>query len=241
MLSVSDTGVGMNESVRARIFEPFFTTKETGKGSGLGLSTVYGIVAQSGGFVDLETEVDRGCTFSVYLPAVAHVEPESGELATPVGITGGGGEHVLLVEDEKLVRDLIERVLEGEGYTVDSAASPAEALADYDPRTFDLLLSDVVMPGISGPELATRMRASNPHLAVLFISGYNETAVAGYGVLGHAVDLLQKPFTPAVLKERVRSVLQQRSPAELDRSRAPFESLRERVGDAREARWARRS
>ena len=211
VLSVSDTGVGMDDAVRARIFEPFFTTKETGKGSGLGLSTVYGIVAQSGGFVDLETEVDGGSTFSVHLPAVAHVEPDADEPTPVAGARGGGGERVLLVEDEKLVRDLIERVLVGEGYTVESAASPAEALADHDPETFDLLLSDVVMPGISGPELAARLRTKNPRLAVLYISGYNETAVAGYGVLGHAVDLLQKPFTPTLLKERVRSVLQQRA------------------------------
>jgi two-component system cell cycle sensor histidine kinase/response regulator CckA len=213
VLSVSDTGTGMDEAVRARVFEPFFTTKETGKGSGLGLSTVYGIVAQSGGFVDLETQLGGGSTFSVHLPAVARVEVEADEPAVSADSIGGGGERVLLVEDEKLVRDLIERVLVGEGYTVDSAASPAEALADHDPRTFDLLVSDVVMPGISGPELAARMRMSNPYLAVLFISGYNETAVAGYGVLGHAVDLLQKPFTPTVLKERVRSVLQQRAAA----------------------------
>ena len=210
VLSVSDTGTGMDEAVRARIFEPFFTTKETGKGSGLGLSTVYGIVAQSGGFVDLETELGGGSTFSVYLPAVAHADEESDEPTTLASVAAGGGERVLLVEDEKLVRDLIERVLEGEGYVVESAASPAEALADHDAGAFDLLVSDVVMPGISGPELAARLRASNSRLAVLFISGYNETAVAGYGVLGHAVDLLQKPFTPTVLKERVRSVLQQR-------------------------------
>jgi len=155
--------------------------------------------------------VDGGSTFSVHLPAVAHVEPDADEPTPVAGARGGGGERVLLVEDEKLVRDLIERVLVGEGYTVESAASPAEALADHDPETFDLLLSDVVMPGISGPELAARLRTKNPRLAVLYISGYNETAVAGYGVLGHAVDLLQKPFTPTLLKERVRSVLQQRA------------------------------
>jgi two-component system, cell cycle sensor histidine kinase and response regulator CckA len=207
LLTVSDTGIGMDEGIRSRVFDPFFTTKETGKGSGLGLSTVYGIVAQSGGFVELDSELDEGTTFRIYLPAVTRKVIEELSDPTDRSRSGGGGERVLLVEDEGLVRDLVKRVLELEGYDVTAAASGGEVLADCEAARYDLLVSDVVMPGISGPELAARLRSHNPNLAVLFISGYNETAVAGYGALAQTVELLQKPFTPAVLAERVRAVL----------------------------------
>lgn len=207
VLSVGDTGHGMDETVRARVFEPFFTTKALGRGSGLGLSTVYGIVAQSGGFVEVETDIGRGSTFSVFLPAVDREAEQAAPAVSAPGRAADLAASILLVEDEPLVRNLIERVLRGEGYQISVAGSASEALAAYDPRAFDLLLSDVVMPGMSGPELAAHMRTSNPGLAVLLISGYNETAVAGYGVREQTVELLQKPFTPATLSARVQGVL----------------------------------
>ncbi|MFN7943501.1 MAG: PAS domain S-box protein [Thermoanaerobaculia bacterium] len=211
VLAVSDTGCGMTEEVQRRIFEPFFTTKEAGVGTGLGLSTVFGIVRQSGGQVWVYSEPGRGTTFKIYLPALADDSihemqplPESREPDDAVG-----EEAVLVVEDESAVRSLIARVLKSRGYRVTTAASPAEALGAIDRLDSppDLVLSDVVMPGLSGPELARRLRQRNPDLKVLFVSGYSESAVVHHGILEPQVELLSKPFLPDELARRVREVL----------------------------------
>jgi signal transduction histidine kinase/ActR/RegA family two-component response regulator len=209
LLSVSDTGFGMDEATRARIFEPFFTTKEPGKGTGLGLSTVYGIVKQFGGFIWVESEPGQGTTFKIYLPQVA----ETGE---PVGRTleprqSLGAETILLAEDEDPVRVLARRCLEGMGYRVLAASRADEALrmAERHGGPIHLLLADVVMPGGSGPELAARLAATRPEMRVLYMSGYTDDAIVHRGVIAPGIELLEKPFTPAILARKVRDVLDQ--------------------------------
>jgi len=210
VLSVSDSGPGMDDTVRMRCFEPFFTTKEPGEGLGLGLATVYGVVTQSGGTVTLGSPEGWGVTVSVHLPAAADA-PAALELPTSSGRaeTHSSGETVLLVEDEPLVRGLLVRLLDREGYVVLEAASGDEALGVVAAHVapIDLLVSDVVMPGLSGPDLAARIRERQRSLRVLFISGYNETDAAGYGVLHPDVDLLAKPFTPDAFAARVRTAV----------------------------------
>jgi PAS domain S-box-containing protein len=208
LLAVSDTGCGMDEATRARIFEPFFTTKAPGQGTGLGLSTVYGIVKQSGGSVEVYSEPGRGSTFKIYLPrlegADAAATPSSAELEVP-----RGRETVLLAEDEDGVRAFVVLALEVLGYTVLQARDGAEALAlcRDDPRPIHLLITDVVMPRMSGRELAERVAALRPGLKVLYLSGYTDDAVVRHGLLQEGVAFLQKPFTPAVLARKVRQVL----------------------------------
>jgi PAS domain S-box-containing protein len=208
VLSVTDSGPGMDDTVRRRCFEPFFTTKEPGEGLGLGLATVYGVVTQSGGTVTLDSPEGWGVTVSVHLPAAATAAAAL-ELPTVEGRpeTHASGETVLLVEDEPLVRGLLVRLLGREGYVVLEAASGDEALGVVAAHEgpIDLLVSDVVMPGLSGPDLAARIRERQRALRVLFISGYNETDAAGYGVLRPDVDLLAKPFTPDAFASRVRA------------------------------------
>jgi PAS domain S-box-containing protein len=210
VLSVTDSGPGMDDAVRRQCFEPFFTTKEPGEGLGLGLATVYGVVSQSGGTVTLDSREGWGMTLSVHLPAAADAvtAPERPGNGRPEEVHASG-ETVLLVEDEPLVRGLLVRVLDREGYAVLEAGSGDEALALVagHERPIDLLVSDVVMPGLTGPELAARIRERQGSLRVLFISGYNDTDAAGYGVLHPAVDLLAKPFTPDVFAARVRTVV----------------------------------
>ncbi|QEL17624.1 PAS domain S-box protein [Limnoglobus roseus] len=205
-LSVADTGTGMTDEVRRHAFEPFFTTKEQGKGTGLGLATVYGIVKQSGGHVEVESAVGAGTTVRVYLPAAvaeAGAEGESDEGAPP------GGETILLVEDEAGVRGLVDRVLRQRGYTVLAAADAAEAMevATRRGRPVDLLLTDVVMPGPSGRVLAEELQAGWPELRVLFMSGYTADAVVRHGVASDRADFIQKPFTPDAVARKVREVL----------------------------------
>jgi PAS domain S-box-containing protein len=208
MLSISDTGVGMDKETQSRIFEPFFTTKEKGKGTGLGLSTAYGIIKQSGGYVFVQSELGRGTTFRIYLPQVDEAaEPLSHVRASQAST--GGSETVLLVEDEESVRQLVRDTLEAKGYKVLEAEQGHSALqiADAHQGSIDMLITDVVMPGMSGRELAQRLSASHPHTKVLFVSGYTEDAIVHQGVLEPGTAFLQKPFTLQALSRKVRDVL----------------------------------
>jgi two-component system, cell cycle sensor histidine kinase and response regulator CckA len=220
MMEVSDTGVGMDRATQARIFEPFFTTKPRGRGTGLGLSTAYGIVRQSGGHITVHSEVGRGATFRVYLPRTeAAVAPthESYTFAT----SPGGSETVLLAEDDDLVRGLAAQVLRRNGYEVLEAASGEEALAlaGRHDRPINLLLSDVIMPRMSGRQLAESLRRWLPDLPVLFMSGYNAEALASHGIDERTDDLLEKPFTTTALLDRIRGKLdeEKRAPGALER------------------------
>jgi PAS domain S-box-containing protein len=207
VLRVIDTGTGMDEATQARIFEPFFTTKERGKGTGLGLSTVHGVVRQHGGSVTVRSAVGAGTTFEIYLPQV-QVEPEGvdgAESARPAA----GHETLLLVEDEDDVRELAREVLERQGYTVVEASDGAEALSLFEREgsRIDFILTDVVMPRMSGRELVDRVRASRPSIPVLYMSGYTEDAIVRHGVRDASVLMLSKPFGPADLVSKVREVL----------------------------------
>jgi two-component system, cell cycle sensor histidine kinase and response regulator CckA len=208
LLTVSDTGVGMNKETQSRIFEPFFTTKEQGKGTGLGLSTVYGIVKQSGGYIFAESELGRGTTFLIYLPRVAETAEHSAarQLAQP---PTGGSETVLLVEDEASVRELVRDTLTIRGYRVIEAADGVAGmkLMETYPDNIDILITDVVMPGMSGRELALRVSAARPSIKVLYLSGYTEDAIIHEGVLDPGTAFLQKPFTLHGLARKVREIL----------------------------------
>jgi CheY-like chemotaxis protein len=206
-LAVSDTGVGMDESTRSRIFEPFFTTKEVGKGTGLGLSTVYGIVKQSNGFIWVSSRPGEGTTFEVHLPRVGEPAPEEG--SAPTIPAAAGSETVLLVEDEESVRSLARRILERQGYTVLEARHGQEALraAAEHAGTIDLAMTDVVMPEMSGSELAHRLEAMRPGVRVLYMSGYTDDEIIRRGVLGPGMAFLEKPFTANSLAKKVREVL----------------------------------
>jgi two-component system, cell cycle sensor histidine kinase and response regulator CckA len=207
LLAVSDTGTGMDETTMAHLFEPFFTTKALGEGTGLGLATVYGIVSQSGGHVTAYSEPGHGSTFKVFLPRVADtVEPHTPALAQPAA---GGAETILLVEDEDAVRSFVERVLGRLGYTVTTAHSGDEAfaLAADHAGPIDLLVTDVMLPGLVGSEISKRLTALRPSLRTLFISGYTEDSIVHGGELGPGVAFLSKPFTPDALGHAVRAVL----------------------------------
>ncbi|WP_396623915.1 ATP-binding protein [Luteitalea sp.] len=206
-LSVEDTGVGMDEGTLAKVFEPFFTTKESGKGTGLGLSVVYGVVNQSQGFIAVESAPGRGTVFFVYLPLVGPVAGPAGTVAGQA-LALGRGETVLVVEDEPGVRSLACLLLREHGYRVLEAAHPGEALElASQAATIDLLLSDVVMPEMQGPEVAERLSRALPDLRVLLMSGYPGDEMVRRGLVSEGIDLLHKPFTPAVLLERVRAAL----------------------------------
>ena len=207
MLAVSDTGCGMDEATKARIFEPFFTTKEPGKGTGLGLATVYGIVKQAGGFIWVYSEPDQGTSFKVYLPEVdATAERPT---AVPGARVPGGTETVLLVEDAAAVRAVTKQVLERQGYKVLEAADGEAALqlAQRHRGPIDLLLTDVVMPRLSGRELAGQFARLRPDTRVLYASGYTDDSVVRHGILESGTAYLQKPFSPESLARKVREVL----------------------------------
>jgi two-component system cell cycle sensor histidine kinase/response regulator CckA len=206
MLVVTDTGMGMDGATRERIFEPFFTTKEKGHGTGLGLSTVYGIVKQSGGFISVETETGKGTAFRVYLPRV-NVPADPALVPESATLPAFGTETILLVEDEDSVRTLARKTLEARGYRVLEAANGGEASEIARGESVDLLLTDVVLPGIGGGEIAERIHGLHPRAKVLYTSGYtDELAVRGVPIARDAA-FLQKPFTPAILARKVREVL----------------------------------
>jgi PAS domain S-box-containing protein len=214
MLAITDTGTGMTAEVKAHVFEPFYSTKGVGQGAGLGLSTCYGIVKQSGGHISVYSEFGRGTTFKIYLP---QVEPAP---KIPLPRLGSpdlqrGTETILLVEDDSALREMAAAMLSRLGYTVLAAADGIEALSlkqQRDTGHIDLLFTDVVMPHMSGKELADRVRALYPHIRVLFTSAYTENAIVHQGVLNQGVKLLQKPFTPSALARKLREVLDEPPP-----------------------------
>jgi PAS domain S-box-containing protein len=210
MLAISDTGIGMDEETRARIFEPFFTTKEMGKGTGLGLATVYGVVKQSGGWIWVYSEPGRGTTFKIYLPRTDKPESLAGKRAKT---ELRGSETILVVEDYAEVRALALSGLAGFGYSVHGASSGKEALAFC--REFagpiHLVVTDVVMTDMNGREVANQISQVRPDARILFMSGYTADVIAHHGVLDAGVEYLQKPFTPECLAEKVREVLGSRT------------------------------
>ncbi|HRV90643.1 MAG TPA: PAS domain S-box protein [Anaerolineae bacterium] len=214
LISVSDTGVGMSQTVQSRIFEPFFTTKERGRGTGLGLATVYGIVKQNSGGIQVYSKVGQGTTFKIYLPRTEEPDPHQA-FAMDVADLPTGSETILLVEDDEGVRGLVSRVLEMQGYTVLAAGDGEEALqlAAHHNDAIDLVLTDVVMPGIHGRALAEQLNQRHPYLKVLYMSGYSDEEIAHHGVLNHGVAFLQKPFKFSVLAHKIRQVLDVPAPS----------------------------
>jgi two-component system, cell cycle sensor histidine kinase and response regulator CckA len=213
MLAITDTGTGMSPEVKARVFEPFFSTKATGEGTGLGLSTCYGIIKQSGGHISVYSEPARGTTFKIYLPQFEpEVKPSPRLLDSPD--LPPGTETILLVEDDPALRELAATLLRRLGYTVLAAANGIEALRLKQQRDIghiDLLFTDVVMPHMSGKELADRVQVLYPHTRILFTSAYTENAVVHQGVLNKGAALLQKPFTPSALAHKLREVLDKKN------------------------------
>lgn len=208
MLAVSDTGSGMDAQTQGRIFDPFFTTKEVGKGTGLGLSTVYGIVKQSGGNIWVYSELGRGTTFKIYLPCVDR-SAEQPEPSIDRNKLSKGNETVLLVEDEEMVREMAKEILEESGYQVLEAKHGHEALlvAEQHRGHIHLMLSDVVMPQMSGRELAEQFAPLRKDMKVLYMSGYTDDAIVHHGVLDEGMDFIEKPFTPNALARKVRETL----------------------------------
>ncbi len=209
MLALSDTGTGIDDKTRAHLFEPFFTTKEEGKGTGLGLATVYGIICQSGGHITVDSTFGEGATFRVLLPRVEGEVDKKGAPETAAGMSFTGTETILLVEDDDTVRDLANEILAINGYQVIEARNGVEALEIYDKcaADVDLLVTDVVMPKMGGKELAEKLSLIAPELKVLFLSGYSSSAIVEQRILVADSNFLKKPFTPAAFAEKVRSLL----------------------------------
>jgi len=207
MLAVSDNGVGIAEETRRRMFEPFFTTKGTGKGTGLGLSMVQGIVEQSGGYLEVDSEPGRGTTFGIYLPRVADATDDAVKIKGAPVATPGGNETVLVVEDQAEVRKYAADALKTYGYKVIQAENEADALLFCAREPIDLVLTDVVMPNVSGRELAEHVLQQRPGMKVLFMSGYTDDAVENRGVLRKGAGFIQKPFSPSQLADKVRETL----------------------------------
>jgi two-component system cell cycle sensor histidine kinase/response regulator CckA len=208
VLAVTDTGTGMTPQVQARLFEPFFTTKEPGKGTGLGLATVHGVVTQAGGSISVFSEAGRGATFTVYFPA-ADADAVAIDAPPAASTQGGAGKTVLVVEDAEALRELTRRLLEPQGYEVLAAANADDALLLFEKHpTIDVLLTDVVMPGVSGPELAKQLVQRRQDLKVVYMSGYTADAIVHHGVLVPGIAFLQKPFTAESLGRKIQEALQ---------------------------------
>jgi CheY-like chemotaxis protein len=207
LVAVTDTGSGMDEPTKARLFEPFFTTKEIGRGTGLGLATVYGIVKQSNGYIWVYSELGHGTSFKVYLPRVSEAAAAAAE--TRPLLLNGGTETILLAEDASGVRAVAQEILKRLGYTVLVANDGHSALQLARARTelIHLLITDVIMPEMSGRQLADRLKEQRPGLKVLFVSGYTDDAIVRHGMLEPGIAFLQKPFTPQTLARKVREVL----------------------------------
>jgi CheY-like chemotaxis protein len=206
-LTVRDSGTGMTPDVLARLFEPFFTTKEPGKGTGLGLATVHGIIQRSGGSVSVDSELGTGTSFNVYFPRVDAPETVV-EAPARVPRPRARGETVLVVDDAEGLRKLTRRLLERQGYTVLVAGNADEALQLFEGNgSIDVLLTDVVMPGASGPELTRQLLERRPALKVIFMSGYTEEAIVRHGVLNAGIAFLHKPFTSEMLARKMSEVL----------------------------------
>jgi CheY-like chemotaxis protein len=208
LLSVSDTGAGMTREVRERVFEPFFTTKEKGKGTGLGLSTVYGIIKQSGGYIWVDSEAGRGTTFRIYLTQVTNATEET-EKRPQVEATSSGNETILLVEDDGGVRDLAREILQNGGYRIVEASGGQEAAKLYkeSQEPIHLILTDVVMPRMSGRDLVNQLQPLRPETKVLYMSGYAENSIVNQGTLEKGIHYIQKPFTLEGLVHMVRRTL----------------------------------
>ena len=209
MLSVTDTGAGMTAEVRDRIFEPFFTTKELGRGTGLGLATVYGIVKQHSGNIFVDSEPGKGTTFKVYFPIAGERGQEQDKDDDLSGALPAGTEVILVVEDDPSVRELVREVLTPLGYTVLASAGGDDALrmSDSHGGPVDLLLTDVVMPGMNGKQLAEVLRIKRPGIKVLFMSGYAHNALSTQGMLEPGIAMIHKPFRTVALARQVRQVL----------------------------------
>jgi signal transduction histidine kinase/FixJ family two-component response regulator len=229
LVAVSDTGTGMSSDVRAHLFEPFFTTKEPGRGTGLGLATVYGIVKHAGGHIDVYSEPDIGTTLKLYFPRCEEGRKSIARLSPSLAPMPIGRETILLVEDEEAVRVLGRHILRQCGYQVLEARHGEEALrlAGQHTRRIDLLVTDVVMPQLGGRGLADRLRQLHPELRVLFLSGYTDDAVVRHGVLEQDVPFLHKPFSPVALAQRVREVLDAPPTAENQSSAENHDKLAE--------------
>ena len=211
MLAMSDMGIGMDSETQSHIFEPFFTTKEKGQGTGLGLSMVYGIVKQNDGYIWIYSEPGHGTTFKIYLPRAVDTrvvaEPPSPKISTT---SFRGSETILLVEDESMVREITQKMLQREGYVVLSASKGSEALviSGQHQGSIDLILSDVLMPDMSGPETVERLISEHPNAKVIYMSGHTENAIVHHGILDHGVYFLQKPFRREALLRKVREVVE---------------------------------
>ena len=212
LLAVSDTGTGMDSQTMARIFEPYFTTKSEGRGTGLGLSPVYGIVKQNDGYIMAYSEVGHGTTFRIYFPCVRET-PESQDQKSNQEECPTGSETILIVEDEAALRELARELLEADGYKVIEAERGEQAiqLVEHSQTPIDLLLTDVVMPGIGGKQLARRLVELRPGLHVLYMSGYTDDVINNRGVTRENTLLLPKPFTRAILLRRIREALESRA------------------------------